>query len=140
MALQRLNKGDKWSLLPTIINPMCDVLESLVGATPGPGLAKTAAGQLYSTVKPGAEMARENYDGGTVLVLDRSNPTVTWSKADDKCPVSWIGNYVMWVGSPDYKFVQHERTMTYDRGGNLVSIGAEVLTDIVVAEECVPAS
>lgn len=138
MLLPRLKKGDKWNKLPEVIDAICAAVESFVNAKPGPGLGKTPTGLLYVLESMAIGNVRpEDNSGGTTLALTRSNPTVTWSKADDNCPVSWIGNYVTWDATA-YKFVQHERVCTYDRGGNLISIGAEVETDIIDAEECVP--
>jgi hypothetical protein len=144
MSLPRLQKGDRWGRIPTVVNALADAVDALMGTKPGPGLAKTAGGQLYATGKGGTGV-KENYSGGTTLVLARSttvggptNPATTWSKTVDKCPVSWIGNYVTWNDAL-YKLVQHERTCTYDRGGNLISIAAEVETDIETAVECVEA-
>jgi len=117
-------------------------LRALENIRGGPGISiGRSPGGLVIAARPRKEpntasaAVAEDNTGGTLLVLDRTNPETAWSRSVDKCPVSWIGNYTTW-DTDEHKFVQHERTMTYDRGGNLTAISAERQNDIVEAEVC----
>lgn len=73
--------------------------------------------------------------GGTVLVLDRSNPTTTWNRETDLRPVRYDGPWLEY-NSTSHKLVSHYRACEYDRGGNLRTIGAELTEDVLEFRTC----
>jgi|GEM_PF-2619619 len=123
-------------MMPPI--PQKQALSKRERIIPGPGLAvqQVAGGTLISLLTQAAITAiPQNNSGGTVLVLDKTNPTITWDRDRDKCPVRYGGAYVKW-DSTNYKLINVYRLCEWDKGGNLKSIGAEQTEDIVSFEEC----
>jgi hypothetical protein len=121
------------------LNELKRMIERLSKINVGPGLTmRTGAGGVNFGLKrtPAESRVRKvNYDGGTVLVLDHTNPTVTWNRTNDDRPVRYDGPTLEY-NTTTHKLVLYSRPVEYDRGGMLRSIGAEVSTEITEAVAC----
>ena len=110
----------------------------------GPGLAmqRVAGGTLISLLENKAIATLEDCSGGTTKELAHVQATQdidTYNRDTDGCPVS-VAVITDFEFTADYKLAYRTRTLTFDKGGNLISISAE--SDLVVvttAEECVTA-
>ncbi|MCL5105664.1 MAG: hypothetical protein M1133_16350 [Armatimonadetes bacterium] len=106
-------------------------LRRLENITGGPGVTvQPTPGGIAISVKqlPGGTARKESNSGGTpqdLAHVQATRDTDDWAKATDRCPVTVEVVTDIEYNKTDHKLTFRTRLFTYDKGGNLVSIGQE---------------
>mgnify|MGYP001001715714 CR=1 FL=1 len=89
-TLQPLKTGDSWNVLYRLVNDLVTAVNSLLQQRPGPGLARTSAGQVYALARPAAPTAGSEVSGDPkkLVVTQGSLDEDTYDRGTDNKPVS----------------------------------------------------
>ena len=140
-TIDRIKPGDKTNSADKQ-NEIIDTLNALLKMMSGDGLIsrQTHSGTIFAIDKPRTLQKRLAWLGGNLkelLATQGAQDTDTWDQEDNQCPVSVQIITDMQYSNLTHKIQARYRTLTFDRGGNLISISAESgLVDITTAIAC----